>query len=100
MLTTLTPLLMICLACSVIGFALSCFFAIITAIGLTIPAVGAVAISLGMTLDLGLPAKEIVLLALTLIVSAITVIGGQATIMQGTVHLVLFAVFLFLAIFP
>ncbi len=69
-------------------------------IGLTIPAVGAVAISLGMTLDLGLPAKEIVLLALTLIVSAITVIGGQATIMQGTVHLVLFAVFLFLAIFP
>lgn len=69
-------------------------------IGLTIPAVGAVAISLGMTLDLGLPAKEIVLLALTLIVSAITVIGGQATIMQGTVHFVLFAVFLFLAIFP
>lgn len=34
MLTTLTPLLMICLACSVIGFALSCFFAIITAIGI------------------------------------------------------------------
>lgn len=65
-------------------------------IGLTIPAVGAVAIAL----DLGLPAKEIVLLALTLIVSAITVIGGQATIMQGRVHLVLFAVFLFLAIFP
>ena len=69
-------------------------------IGLTIPAVGAVAIMMGITLDLGLPAKEIVLLALTLMVSAITVIGGQATIMQGTVHLVLFAVFLFLAIFP
>lgn len=69
-------------------------------IGLTIPAVGAVAIIMGITLDLGLPAKEIVLLALTLMVSAITVIGGQATIMQGTVHLVLFAVFLFLAIFP
>ena len=69
-------------------------------IGLTIPAVGAVAIAMGMTLDLGLPAKEVVLLALTLMVSAITVIGGQATIMQGTVHLVLFAVFLFLAIFP
>jgi Ca2+:H+ antiporter len=55
---------------------------------------------MGITLDLGLPAKEIILLALTLMVSAITVIGGQATIMQGTVHLVLFAVFLFLAIFP
>ena len=55
---------------------------------------------MGMTLDLGLPAKEIVLLTLTLLVSAITVIGGQATIMQGTVHLVLFAAFIFLAIVP
>jgi Ca2+:H+ antiporter len=69
-------------------------------IGLTIPAVGVVAIIIGMPLDLGLPAKEIVLLALTLFVSAVTVIGGQATIMQGTVHLVLFAAFLFLAIVP
>ena len=55
---------------------------------------------MGITLDLGLPAKEIVLLALTLMVSAITLIGGQATIMQGTVHLVLLAAFLFLAIIP
>ena len=69
-------------------------------IGLTIPAVGAVAIAMGIPLELGLPAKEIVLLALTLMVSAITVIGGQATIMQGTVHLVLFAAFLFLAVIP
>ena len=69
-------------------------------IGLTIPAVGAVAIAMGITLDLGLPAKEIILLGLTMLVSAITVIGGQATIMQGTVHLVLFAVFLFLAVVP
>lgn len=69
-------------------------------IGLTIPAVGVVSIVMGITLDLGLPAKEIVLLALTLVVSAITVIGGQATIMQGMVHLVLFAAFLFLAIVP
>ena len=73
---------------------------VLATIGLTIPAVGTVAIIMGITLDLGLPAKEIVLLALTLLVSAITVIGGQATIMQGTVHLVLFAAFLFLAIFP
>ena len=69
-------------------------------IGLTIPAVGVVAIAMGMPLDLGLPAKEIVLLALTLLVSAVTVIGGQATVLQGTVHLVLFAAFLFLAIIP
>jgi Ca2+:H+ antiporter len=69
-------------------------------IGLSIPAVGVVAIIMGIPLDLGLPAKEIVLLALTLLVGAITVIGGQATIMQGMVHLVLFAAFLFLAIVP
>ena len=69
-------------------------------IGLTIPAVSVVAIGMGVTLDLGLPAKEIVLLGLTLLVSAITVIGGQATVMQGAVHLVLFAAFLFLAIVP
>ena len=69
-------------------------------IGLTIPAVGAVAIFMGLTLDLGLPAKEIVLLVLTLLVSTITIVGGQATIMQGTLHLVLFAVFLFLSISP
>lgn len=69
-------------------------------IGLSIPAVGVVAIALGMPLDLGLPAKEIVLLALTLMVGAITVIGGQATVLQGMVHLVLFAAFLFLAIVP
>lgn len=62
--------------------------------------VGALSIAMGITLDLGLPAKEIVLLALTLLVSAITVVGGQATIMQGTVHLVLFAAFLFLVIVP
>ncbi|MFZ4538088.1 hypothetical protein [Propionivibrio sp.] len=69
-------------------------------IGLTIPAVGVVALAMGTTLDLGLPAKEIVLLALTLLVSAITLIGGQATVLQGTVHLILFAAFLFLAIIP
>jgi Ca2+:H+ antiporter len=69
-------------------------------IGLSIPTVAVVAIAMGIPLDLGLPAKEIVLLALTLLVGAITVIGGQATVMQGVVHLVLFAAFLFLAIVP
>lgn len=69
-------------------------------IGLTIPAVAAVAIALDVPLALGLPAKEIVLLTLTLLVSALTLAGGQATVLQGAVHLVLFADFLFLAIVP
>lgn len=69
-------------------------------IGLTIPAVAAVAIALDIPLVLGLPAKEIVLLALTLFVSSITLASGQATVLQGAVHLVLFAAFLFLAVVP
>ena len=51
-------------------------------------------------LDLGLPFKEIGLLALTLFISAMTLSRGSATVLQGAVHLVLFVVFLFLAIIP
>ncbi len=69
-------------------------------IGLTIPVVAALSVVLGFPLVLGLPAKEMVLLALTLVVSVLTLASGRATVLQGTVHLVLFAVFLFLAIVP
>jgi Ca2+:H+ antiporter len=41
-----------------------------------------------------------VLLALTLVVSTLTFAGGSATVLQGAVHLVLFAAFLFLAVVP
>ena len=37
---------------------------------------------------------------LTLMISAMTLSGGRATVLQGAVHLVLFAVFLFLAVVP
>lgn len=69
-------------------------------IGLTIPVVAAVAIALDIPLVLGLPSKEIVLLTLTMLISSLTLAGGQATVLQGAVHLVLFAAFLFLAIVP
>ena len=69
-------------------------------IGLTIPVVAATALIMGLRLDLGLPAKEMVLLMLTLMISAMTLSGGRATVLQGAVHLVLFAVFLFLAVVP
>jgi Ca2+:H+ antiporter len=69
-------------------------------IGLTIPAVAAVAIFAGLPLALGLPAKEVALLALTLLISVVTLAGGRATVLQGAVHLMLFAVFLFLSIVP
>jgi Ca2+:H+ antiporter len=69
-------------------------------IGLTIPAVAFVSIGLGQPLELGLDPKEEVLLALTLLVSVITLGTGRTTILEGTVHLLIFAVFLFFAAAP
>ena len=69
-------------------------------IGLTIPAVAALSVALGLALELGLPGKETVLLALTLLVSTLTLASGSATVLQGSVHLVLFATFLLLAFVP
>lgn len=49
---------------------------------------------------LGLGPKEMVLLGLTVVVSVLTVATGRATLLQGTVHLVIFGAFLFLAVTP
>lgn len=69
-------------------------------IGLTIPVVAAASLALGLPLDLGLPVKETAILMLTLFISSMTLAQGRATVLQGAVHLVLFAVFLFLAVVP
>jgi Ca2+:H+ antiporter len=72
----------------------------LASIGLTIPTVAVVSIALGKPLELGLNAKDQVLLALTLLVSMITLGTGRTTVLQGMVHLVIFAVFLFFAVVP
>ena len=72
----------------------------LASIGLTIPAVAAAAIFLGTPLTLGLNGKEEVLLALTLLVSVMTLGTGRTTVLQGAVHLVILASFLFLAVEP
>jgi Ca2+:H+ antiporter len=69
-------------------------------IGLTIPAVAATSIIFKLPLDLGLPPKEVTLLALSLLLTSMTLTGGRATVLQGAVHLVVFAVFLFLTMVP
>ena len=69
-------------------------------IGLTIPAVAIVSAIAQMPPQLGLGAKEEVLLALTLLLGVITLGTGRTTVHQGVVHLVIFAVFLFFAIAP
>ncbi len=69
-------------------------------IGLTIPVVVMVALASGMTLVLGLDSKGMMLLALTLLVATLSLGTGRTTVLQGVVHLVIFAVYLFTAIVP
>jgi Ca2+:H+ antiporter len=69
-------------------------------IALTIPAVAALSLWLEVPLALGLPPMQIALLALTFGVAVLTLASGRATVLQGAVHLMLFAVFLFLAVVP
>jgi Ca2+:H+ antiporter len=72
----------------------------LASIGLTIPAVAAFSIVVRSPVELGLGAKDQVLLALTLLVGVITLGTGRTTVLQGTVHLVIFAAFLFFAVVP
>jgi Ca2+:H+ antiporter len=72
----------------------------LASIGLTIPAVAVVSIILGQPLELGLGDKDVILLALTLFAAVITLGTGRTTVLQGIVHLVIFAAFLFFAVVP
>lgn len=76
-----------------IGSALAC-------IGLTVPVVIVASHFLGLPLILSLEPKDIGLLMLTFLVSAVTLGTGRTSLMQGAVHLVLFAAYLFLAFVP
>lgn len=69
-------------------------------IGLTIPTIALASSWLDGPLVLGLGPTQLVLFALTVVVSVLTVVPGRATRLQGGVHLVLLAAFLFLAVNP
>ena len=69
-------------------------------IGLTIPAVAAAAFMFNLPVSWGLDMKGVVLLGLTLLVATLSLGVGRTTVLQGVIHLVIFAVFLFLAIVP
>ena len=75
------------------GSALAC-------IGLTVPVVVVSSIIFDLPLILGLSPKEMSLLAATFLVSVVTLGTGRTYMMQGAVHLVLFAAYLFLASVP
>jgi Ca2+:H+ antiporter len=72
----------------------------LASIGLTIPVVALAAIAFELPLVLGLEPKDLVMLCLTFLISAVTLGTGRTYMMQGAVHLVLFAAFLFLALVP
>lgn len=72
----------------------------LASIGLTIPAVAIASIWLAGPIELGLGSKEIVLLAATAVISALTFGSGRATVLQATHHLAVFAAFIFLALVP
>jgi len=76
-----------------IGSALAC-------IGLTIPVVVLAAFVFALPLVLGLEPKDLAMLVLTFLVSSVTLGTGRTHMMQGAVHMVIFAAFLFLAFVP
>lgn len=69
-------------------------------IGLTIPTIAVAMIWLPGPLTLGLEPVQIVLLTLSVLVSVLTLAQGRALALQGVVHLVLLATFLFLSAQP
>jgi Ca2+:H+ antiporter len=69
-------------------------------IGLTIPAVAVAAYALDKTLILGLDGQGTVLLLLTFLVSVLTFGTGRTNILFGLLHMVVFAVYVFLVFVP
>ncbi len=69
-------------------------------IGLTVPTVAVAAWALDKQLVLGLNGQEMVLLLLTFFLSMLTFGTGRTNILFGLVHMVVFAVFVFLVFVP
>ena len=72
----------------------------LASIGLTIPAVAIVSIVFDLPISLGVDALGMTLLGLTFLLSILTIATGRATVLQGAVHLVIFAAYLFLSLVP
>lgn len=73
---------------------------VLATIGLTIPAVLLLGVLKGTPTILGIDHEQMVLLALTLVVSTLTFGGDRTNMLQGAVHLVMFLVFCLLVFHP
>ncbi len=69
---------------------------VLATIGLTIPSMMVISHLTGRKLELGLQNADLVMLTLTLTVSIVTFGSGKTNILQGAVHLLLFAAYLML----
>ncbi|MFB9267082.1 calcium:proton antiporter [Bradyrhizobium erythrophlei] len=72
----------------------------IATIGLTVPAVAVAAYALDKQLVLGLSNQHMLILLLTFMVSMLTFGTGRTNILFGLVHMVVFAVFVFMVFVP
>lgn len=72
----------------------------LASIGLTIPSVAIVCITMGMPIVLGLDIKSIVLLALSVFIVMLSLSKGKSNIVYGVVLLVNLFAFMFLMIYP
>ncbi|MFT3966704.1 MAG: calcium:proton antiporter [Sphingobium sp.] len=77
-----------------------CLGAAASTLGLTVPAVLLIGLISGQPVILGLSAANMVLLTMTLVLNGITFSGSRTTMLEGAVHLSLFAVFLVLVFSP
>ena len=77
-----------------------CLGAATSTIGLTVPAILCVGIATGKPMILGPDPSSVTLLLLTLLLSTLTFSGPRTTVLEGSVHLVLFLVYIVLIFSP
>jgi Ca2+:H+ antiporter len=77
-----------------------CLGASASTIGLTVPAILGIGIATGKPMILGLDPTSMTLLLLTLLLSTLTFSGPRTTVLEGSVHLVVFLVYIVLIFSP
>ncbi|AMJ62070.1 calcium:proton antiporter [Bosea sp. PAMC 26642] len=77
-----------------------CLGAAASTLGLTVPAVLAIGLFTGQEVVLGLSGTNMIILAMTLLLSTLTFTGTRTTMLEGAVHLSVFFVFVVLVFSP
>lgn len=77
-----------------------CLGAAASTLGMTVPAVLLIGVFTGQPVVLGLSATNMVIAAMTLLLSTLTFTGTRTTMLEGAVHLAVFFVFIVLVFSP